>query len=438
MQILVLLLLILLNAFFAATEMAFVSLNDTKISVKAKEGDKTYKKIEKMLKSPSKFLATIQIGITLAGFLSSAFASDVFASKLAVVLYDVTKVLSVTTWQNIAIIIITIILSYFTLIFGELVPKRIAMENAEKFSKFSITIITILAKIMSPFVKFLTWSTDVVSKLFGVKKESEETVTEEEIRMMVDVGKEKGTINREEKEMINNVFELNDREVSEIMTHRTEIFALDKEMTVSEVSKKLQEGDYRYSRIPVYEEGIDNIQGILYIKELLRTKSTTKIKKIIKDTMFVPESKRIDELFKEMQKKKIQIAIVLDEYGGTAGLVTMEDVLEAIVGDIFDEYDPVEEEYEKIDENTYIVDGQMSIFDFEKLLDIKEIETEYDTVSGYLMELLDRIPTEEENPVIETEHFVFKIEEFDDRRIAKVKVCRIMEETEDEEEEKDE
>ena len=175
MQILVLLLLILLNAFFAATEMAFVSLNDTKISVKAKEGDKTYKKIEKMLKSPSKFLATIQIGITLAGFLSSAFASDVFASKLAVVLYDVTKVLSVTTWQNIAIIIITIILSYFTLIFGELVPKRIAMENAEKFSKFSITIITILAKIMSPFVKFLTWSTDVVSKLFGVKKESEET-----------------------------------------------------------------------------------------------------------------------------------------------------------------------------------------------------------------------------------------------------------------------
>ena len=435
MQILVLLLLILLNAFFAATEMAFVSLNDTKISVKAKEGDKTYKKIEKMLKSPSKFLATIQIGITLAGFLSSAFASDVFASKLAVVLYDVTKVLSVTTWQNIAIIIITIILSYFTLIFGELVPKRIAMENAEKFSKFSITIITILAKIMSPFVKFLTWSTDVVSKLFGVKKESEETVTEEEIRMMVDVGQEKGTINREEKEMINNVFELNDREVSEIMTHRTEIFALDKEMTVSEVSKKLQEGDYRYSRIPVYEEGIDNIQGILYIKELLRTKSTTKIKKIIKDTMFVPESKRIDELFKEMQKKKIQIAIVLDEYGGTAGLVTMEDVLEEIVGDIFDEYDPVEEEYEKIDENTYIVDGQMSIFDFEKLLDIKEIETEYDTVSGYLMELLDRIPTEEENPVIETEHFVFKIEEFDDRRIARVKVCRIMEESEDEEEE---
>jgi len=234
-----------------------------------------------------------------------------------------------------SIVIITIILSYFTLIFGELVPKRIAMENAEKFSKFSISIITALAKIMSPFVKFLTWSTDCVSKIFGVSKENEETVTEEEIRMMVDVGEEKGTIKNEEKEMINNVFELNDTEVSEIMVHRTEMFALDKELTVSDVSKKLVEGEYRYSRIPVYDEDIDSIVGILYIKELLRANSNTKIKKIMKDALFVPESKRIDELFKEMQKNKVQIAIVADEYGGTAGMVTMEDVLEEIVGDIF-------------------------------------------------------------------------------------------------------
>lgn len=425
-QIIVLVLLVGLNAFFAASEMAFVSLNDTKISVKAKEGDKKYKKIERMLKSPSKFLATIQIGITLAGFLSSAFASDVFASKLAVILFDMTHIFSVGIWSTISIVIITIILSYFTLIFGELVPKRIAMENAEKFSKFSISIITALAKIMSPFVKFLTWSTDCASKIFGVSKENEETVTEEEIRMMVDVGEEKGTIKNEEKEMINNVFELNDTEVSEIMVHRTEMFALDKELTVSDVSKKLVEGEYRYSRIPVYDEDIDSIVGILYIKELLRANSNTKIKKIMKDALFVPESKRIDELFKEMQKNKVQIAIVADEYGGTSGMVTMEDVLEEIVGDIFDEYDPVENEYEKIDENTYIVDGQMNISDFEKLMDIKEIETEYDTVSGYLLELLDRIPTEEENPIVETDNLVFKIEEFDERRIAKVKVCKIV------------
>lgn len=425
-QIIVLVLLVGLNAFFAASEMAFVSLNDTKISVKAKEGDKKYKKIERMLKSPSKFLATIQIGITLAGFLSSAFASDVFASKLAVILFDMTHVFSVGVWTTISIVIITIILSYFTLIFGELVPKRIAMENAEKFSKFSISIITALAKVMSPFVKLLTWSTDCVSKIFGVNKETEDTVTEEEIRMMVDVGEEKGTIRNEEKEMINNVFELNDTEVSEIMVHRTEMYALDKELTVSEVSKKLVEGEYRYSRIPVYDGDIDSIVGILYIKELLRANPNTKIKKIIKDALFVPESKRIDELFKEMQRNKVQIAIVVDEYGGTSGMVTMEDVLEEIVGDIFDEYDPVESEYEKIDENTYIVDGQMSISNFEKLMDIKEIKTEYDTVSGYLLELLDRIPTEEEKPVVETDKLVFKIEEFDERRIAKVKVCKII------------
>lgn len=438
MQILLLACLILLNAFFAATEMAFVSLNDAKISVKAKEGDKKYKKIEKMLKNPSKFLATIQIGITLAGFLSSAFASDVFASELAKVLFDLTHAFSVTVWQNISIVVITIILSYFTLIFGELVPKRIAMENAEKFSKFSISIISVLAKVMSPFVKFLTWSTDVVSKLFGVKKESEETVTEEEIRMMVDVGQEKGTINDDEKEMINNVFELNDKEVSEIMIHRTEMFALEDTMSVSEVSKKLIEGEYRYSRIPVYNEDIDNIEGILYIKELLRANSNVKIKKLLKDTLFILESKRINEVFKEMQKNKIHMAIVVDEYGGTAGVVTMEDILEEIVGDIYDEYDPVEEKYEKIDENTYIVDGQMSILDFEKLIGVKNIETEYDTVSGYLMELMDRVPTEEENHVIETDKLVFKIEEFDDRRISKVKVCKInVPKPEDEQEDED-
>lgn len=437
MQLVLLACLILLNAFFAASEMAFVTLNDAKISVKAKEGDKKYKKIEKMLKSPSKFLATIQIGITLAGFLSSAFASDVFASELAKVLFNLTHVFSLTVWQNISIVVITIILSYFTLIFGELVPKRIAMENAEKFSKFSISIISVLAKVMSPFVKFLTWSTDMVSKLFGVKKESEETVTEEEIRMMVDVGQEKGTINNDEKEMINNVFELNDKEVSEIMVHRTEMFALEDTLTVSEVSKKLIEGEYRYSRIPVYNEDIDNIEGVLYIKELLRSSANVKIKKLLKDTLFIPESKRINEVFKEMQKNKIHLAIVVDEYGGTAGVVTMEDILEEIVGDIYDEYDPVENKYEKIDDNTYIVDGQMSILDFEKLIGVKDIETEYDTVSGYLMELLDKVPTEGDNQVIETDKLVFKIEEFDDRRISKVKVCKVSapKPTDDEDEE---
>ena len=213
-------------------------------------------------------------------------------------------------------------------------------------------------------------------------------------------------------------------------------------MTASEASKQLIEEDCRYSRIPVYEETIDNIQGVLFIKDILKQISNgekLEAKNIMRTPYFVPESKEIDKLFRELQKSKQQMAIVIDEYGGTAGLVTMEDILEEIVGDIYDEYDPIEEKYEKIDENTFVVDGQISIYDFEKLVGVKDIETECDTLSGYLMELMDRVPTEEENPVIETDKLVFKIEEFDERRIAKVKVCKInvskKENDEDEEQE---
>ena len=253
-QIIVLVLLVGLNAFFAASEMAFVSLNDTKISVKAKEGDKKYKKIERMLKSPSKFLATIQIGITLAGFLSSAFASEAFASELAPVLFRLVPAISLQSWNKIAIIIITMILSYFTLIFGELVPKRVAMKYSEKLAFASIGVIKTISILTAPFVKFLTVSTNIV----GVGAVEEETVTEEEIRMMVDVGEEKGTIDTEEKEMINNIFEFNDKTVSEIMIPRKDVFALDMNLSISKVIEELTE-DFRYSRVPVYDETIDNI-----------------------------------------------------------------------------------------------------------------------------------------------------------------------------------
>ncbi len=267
-SIIILIILILINAFFASAEIAFISLNDAKIDIQAKEGNKKAKKIQNMLKNPSKFLATIQIGVTLAGFLSSAFASDTFADKLAPVLNEWLPSLSISTWKSISIIIITIILSYFTLVFGELVPKRIAMKYYEKVSFASIGVIKTISVITAPFVKFLTFSTNIVSKLFGVTGEEEDNVTEEEIRMMVDVGEEKGTIEEEEKEMINNVFEFNDKFVSEIMVPRNKIFALDIDMTIAEVIEKLSV-DMRYSRIPVYDENMDNIKGIIYIKDLL-------------------------------------------------------------------------------------------------------------------------------------------------------------------------
>ena len=422
-QLIILAVLIFLNAFFAASEIAFISLNDTKIEKQAKDGNKKAKQIEKMLKTPSKFLATIQIGITLAGFLSSAFASDTFAEKLAPILFQCMPFFSLGVWKSISIIIITIILSFFTLVFGELVPKRLAMKNYEKIA---FGIIRAISIITSPFVKFLTLVTNSISKLFGVGENEEESVTEEEIKMMVDQGEEKGTIKEEEKELINNVFEFNDITVSEIMKHRKDIFAVDINISNDELMEELSKEEYRYSRIPVYDETIDEIKGILYIKDVLKNigKKNFKVKNVVKDAYFVSQTRLINEVFKELQKNKMQIAIIIDEYGGTAGLITMEDILEELVGDIYDEYDKEEKEFEKIDENTYIIVGSMPIYDVNKLLNANIPEGDYDTLSGFLQEKLGRIPEEEENPIIETKEVTYKIEKYEDKRILKVKACK--------------
>ena len=424
-QIAILVILIGLNAFFAASEIAFIALNDTKIEKQAKEGNKKAKQIEKMLETPSKFLSTIQIGITLAGFLSSAFASDAFASKLAPVLNNMIPI-GINIWQNISILIITIILSFFTIVFGELVPKRLAMKHYEKIAFATIGIIRTISIITAPFVKLLSVTTNAISKIFGVGENEEETVTEEEIKMMVDQGKEDGTIQEDEKEYINNVFEFNDIVASEIMTHRTDMFAVDINTGANELLEEIIKDDCKHSRIPVYDETVDEIKGILYVKDIIKNigKKTFKIKNIMKEAYFVSQNKLINELFKEMQKNKKQMAIVVDEYGGTAGLITMEDILEEIVGDIFDEYDEFEEEYEKIDDKTYIISGKMPIYDVNKLLNSNIPEGDYDTLSGYLQEELGRIPTDEENPIIETKELTFKIEEYEDKRIIKVKICK--------------
>ena len=425
-QLIILAVLIFLNAFFAASEIAFISLNDTKIEKQAKDGNKKAKQIEKMLKTPSKFLATIQIGITLAGFLSSAFASDTFAEKLAPILFQCMPFFSLGVWKSISIIIITIILSFFTLVFGELVPKRLAMKNYEKIAFGTIGIIRAISIITSPFVKFLTLVTNSISKLFGVGENEEESVTEEEIKMMVDQGEEKGTIKEEEKELINNVFEFNDITASEIMKHRKDIFAVDINISNDELMEELSKEEYRYSRIPVYDETIDEIKGILYIKDVLKNigKKNFKVKNVVKDAYFVSQTRLINEVFKELQKNKMQIAIIIDEYGGTAGLITMEDILEELVGDIYDEYDKEEKEFEKIDENTYIIVGSMPIYDVNKLLNANIPEGDYDTLSGFLQEKLGRNPEEEENPIIETKEVTYKIEKYEDKRILKVKACK--------------
>ncbi len=425
-QLIVLVILILLNAFFAASEIAFISLNDAKIEKQAKGGNKKAKQIHNMLEMPSKFLATIQIGITLAGFLSSAFASDAFADKLAPALNNLLPIISLGVWKSISILLITIILSFFTLVFGELVPKRLAMKNYEKISFATIGIIRTISILTAPFVTLLTTVTNAVSKIFGVNENDEEIVTEEEIKMMVDQGEEKGTIKEEEKELINNVFEFNDITVSEIMTHRKDVFAVDINISNEELLEELSKEEYRYSRIPVYDETIDEIKGILYVKDVLKNinKKNFRVKNVVKEAYFVSQTRLINEVFRELQKNKKQMAIIIDEYGGTAGLVSMEDILEELVGDIFDEYDKVEEEYKKIDENTYIINASMPIYDVNKLLGDEIPEGDYDTLSGYLQEKLGRIPKDDEKPIIETKKITYKIEESEDKRILKVKACK--------------
>lgn len=424
-SIVILVILIGINAFFASSEIAFISLNDAKIEKQAKDGDKKAKSIQNMLKDPSKFLATIQIGVTLAGFLSSAFAADTFAEVLSPKLYNLMPFIQVQTWRAISIILITLILSYFTLVFGELVPKRLAMKYTEKIAFSSVGIIKAISVIASPFVKLLTLSTNAVSKIFKITENEEEVVTEEEIRMMIDVGEEKGVIGVAAKEMLNNVFEFNDKIVSEIMIPRTEVFALDKELTIKEVIDILSE-DTRYSRVPVYEETIDNIVGIVYIKDILLSKKdeNRKIKELMKKAYYVPETITVDKLFEEMRKNKKQISIVIEEHGGTSGIVTMEDILEEIVGEIYDEYDTSENKVVELDSNTYLIDGSLAIYDLEKIFNVEIPEGDYDTISGYLIDLIGRIPRTKENIIIETEQLDFKVEKVKNKKIVQVKVCK--------------
>lgn len=428
-EILFLMTLIMLNAFFAASEIALISLNDNKIRVMAEDGNKKARLIKNLLDEPSRFLATIQIGITLAGFLASAFASDVFASKV-VNLIKFAGIPVPETWlKTISMILITITLSYFTLVLGELVPKRLAMKKAEPISTFAVGPLNVLSIVTSPFVKLLTLSTNFFVRLLGIDPHSEdEKVTEEEIRLMVDVGEERGAIDEYEKLMINNVFEFNNKTVASIMTHRTDIGALSAQASLQEVIAFVK--SEQYSRIPVYEDTIDNIIGILYAKDLIyllgddAARSNFSLKEIIRQPYIVPASKRTDELFRELQKNNIHIAVVIDEYGGTAGIVTIEDLIEEIVGNISDEYDEEDEDFKKLDENTVVIKGTTSLDEVEDYLEVDLPTEEYETLSGFLVGQLGRIPKKEDNPTVEFNDLIFKVEEVEEKRIARVKVCK--------------
>jgi len=429
LQIFFLVILVGVNAFFASSEIAIISLNDNKIRKMAEEGDKKAKLIQNLTSEPSRFLATIQVGVTLSGLLASAFAAESFADRLTQMAISVGVPMSDSVIKVVSLIIITILLSYFTLVFGELVPKRIAMQKPEPISMFAIKPLNFLLKFSSPFVRFLTFSTNFIIRLFGGNPDvNQETVTEEEIRMMMDLGEEKGVIEESEKEMIDNIFEFDDKVVSEIMTHRRDIAALPIDSSIDEILQIIV--DEKYTRFPVYEENIDDVIGILHIKDLFnilknKTDKCFNLREIIRQPYFVPASKKIHTLLKELQKSKNQIAIVIDEYGGTAGIVTMEDLIEEIVGNIWDEYDEVEKEIEKIDENTYVLNGLTSLHMVEEQLDIKLPVDDYDTLGGFIIGQIGRIPADGEKPSIEFNGMIFKVEEIEEKRIIKVKACRV-------------
>ena len=420
--------LIFVNAFFSMSEMAIVTLNDNKIDKLAEQGNKKAKQIKKLTENTSSFLSTIQIGVTLAGFLTSATAAQSFAEMLtnAIGKTAVVNVIPVGIISGFSTVIITLIMSYFSLVLGELVPKKIAMNKPEKMAFMAAPILTFVAKVTKPIVKFLALSTNGVLRVIGIDPHAdEEVVTEEEIRMMVDVGGEKGVIEDTQIEMINNIFEFDDIDVADIMTHRTDMVCVDEEEPLAEAVKLSIENGF--SRIPVFKEDPDNIVGIVYIKDFLKYVGTNLPKtKTVKDMMrpayYVPETKRCGELFTEMTEKRVQMAIVVDEYGGTAGIVTLEDLLESIVGNIQDEYDQEDEEISIINETTFEVEGITDIEEVEEHTGKKFPEGDYDTIGGYIISVLGFLPEDGQMNEVQFENVKFTVLNVEERRIGKVKV----------------
>lgn len=429
-QLFLQLLLILLNAFFASTEIAVISLNENKLKHQLDNGDKKAAKMLKMVQEPTGFLSTIQIGITLAGFLGSAFAADSFSDILMGWLSSTFGLEQTATLDAFAVIFITLILSYFTLVLGELVPKRIAMKNPEKFARSVCDVIILLAKLLKPIVWFMTVSTNLVLRLCGINpKAEEESVSEDDILMMIDIGEEKGTIDSDEKEMIENIFEFNNTPVNEIMVHRTAVTFIDIESTPDEIMEIIKESGF--SRFPVFEENVDNITGIIIAREYLMEymkNGSPDISKLVHPTKFVHESVCADVLFKDMQKNRVHMCVVVDDFGGTSGVITLEDLLEEIVGNIYDETDEqTKPDITKLEDNLWRIAGSTPLDDISDALeiDIPHETEEYKTLGGLVFSELPSIPDDESSLEVTAKGLHIKVEELSDLRVEWALVSKI-------------
>lgn len=418
--------LIILNAIFACAEIAVISINDTRLKRLADDGNKQAQRLVSLTSQPAKFLATIQVGITLAGFLGSAFAADNFSDRIVDWLIAQGVTISPAKLDVLSVIGITLVLSYVTLILGELVPKRIAMQHAEKIGLAMSGMIYVIAKIFAPLVWLLTSSTNIVLKSLGVDPDAnKENVTEEEIRIMVDVGSENGAIDDMEKEIIHNVFEFDDKTAEKVMTHRLDITFLNTDASLDEWEKIMI--NTRFSIYPVCEKNIDGIIGTLSIKDYFKFKQegqSAVLQKAMKPAQFIRGTLHIDELFTLMQKSRNHFAVVVDEYGGVEGIATMNDLLEEIVGELEDDNSlpPSSPLITQKDDKSWIIKGYTPIEDVEECFKIHLPDGDYDTFAGFVLSLSNEFPSDKKNNVLTYQNFSFKIISLKKRKIEEVLV----------------
>lgn len=416
-QILLLIVLTLINAFLAASEIAVVSVNKNRVEQKAEEGNVKSQKLLKIIDNPTNFLSTIQVGITLVNILSGASLADTLSTRLAPLLGGGTAA------KSLANIIVLAILTYVSIVFGELYPKRIAMNKSEEVAQFTSGVIRTIWIIAKPFVWFLSASTSLLARITPMEFDDEDTkMTRDEMRYMLET---EGVFEEDELEMLQGIFSLDTKVAREVMVPRTSAFMVDINDSVEEILTEILAENY--SRIPVYNEDKDKVVGILHTKNLLKCAykygfDTMDIKQILQEPLFVPETVFIDDLLYELKKTQNQMAILLDEYGGVVGLVTLEDLLEEIVGEIDDESDEVEELYEKISDKEYVIQGRMLIDDFNEAFNMSLHMSDVDTMAGYLITALGLIPDEGEKLSFEVDNVKLISEEMEGSRVLKIRV----------------
>jgi putative hemolysin len=425
-ELVIIAVLVLLNGVFSATEIALVTIRRSRIQQLIDEGHRGARRVQRLKENPGRFLAVIQIGINFLGFLASAFAAVSLVDGMRDWLATFGPLAGIA--GGIALLIVTGLLTIFTIIFGELVPKQIGLAHAEAVAMSTSRFIDILGAVLGPLVGFLTWTTRRISRLFGADVAADERISAEELRLIIEQGGEQGILEAEEEQMIHAVIELGDRRVHEVMVPRIAMITLAGSATSDEaIDKVIEEG---HSRIPVYEETIDEIMGILYAKDLLPFLKNSAgdppaLRTMLRTPVFVPESMSVDDLLHEFQRRKVHIAIVLDEYGGTAGLVTIEDLLEEIVGEIQDEYDVEEPLIVRLSDDEARIDGRADVDDLAELFDAAlglEDEDEYDTVGGLIYHRIGGVPKPGDQVVVDG--LTLTVETTDGRRVGKVLVVR--------------